>query len=118
MRGLRRSLHHGGNNRNQRRATLSDIENGKSEIGVLTLVHFAIELNKPISYFFPESLLKNIIVDVNSPFQHKILEIARGIEYFGDQSLTLDILKVLSDHFENENEAMMNGYPPETSLGS
>jgi hypothetical protein len=59
-------------------------------------------------------LLKNIIVDVKSSFQHKILELARRIEYFGDQSLTLDILKVLSDHFENDNEAMMNDYPPES----
>ena len=34
---------------NRRPATISDIENGKSEIGVLTLSLFAITLNKPIS---------------------------------------------------------------------
>jgi transcriptional regulator with XRE-family HTH domain len=32
------------NRLNRRQATISDIENGKSEIGVLTLVQFAIEL--------------------------------------------------------------------------
>jgi hypothetical protein len=89
------------------------VENGKSEIGVLTLVLFAIELNKTISYFFPKSLLKDQIADVKTPFQHKILEIAEGIEHFGDIKFTLDILKVMSNHFETDFEASINGYPHE-----
>ena len=76
------------------------------------MVLFAIELNQTISYFFPESLLKDLIADVKTPFQHNMLELARGIEMFGDQDLTLDILNVLSDHFEINYQASINGYPP------
>ena len=96
----------------RRPATISDIENGKSEIGVLTLVLFSVELNKPISYFFPDALLKDIISDVKTPFQYKMLEIAKGVEFFGDQYLTLDLLKVLLEHFEEDYEAAEKGYPP------
>ena len=89
---------------NRRPATISDIENGKSEIGVMTLVLFAITLHKPISYFFPVSNIKEIVSDVKSPFEYKMLDIAREIEIFGDQSLTLDLLDVLLDHFEKSDE--------------
>lgn len=75
---------------------------------------FAIELNKTISYFFPESLLKDLIADVKTPFQHKMLEIAEGIEHFGDPEFALDILDVMLDHFESDYELAANGYPPET----
>jgi transcriptional regulator with XRE-family HTH domain len=86
-------------NLNRRPATISDIENGKSEISVLTLVAFAIELNKTITYFFPESLLKNSIADIQSPFQNKMHELSQAIEEFGDRELTLEILDVLVDHY-------------------
>lgn len=98
---------------NRRPATISDIENGKSEIGVLTLALFAITLQKPISYFFPESLLKKFVLDVKSPFEQEMLDFARGIEIFGDQSLTLDLLRVLSDHFEDDFIRASNGYLPD-----
>jgi hypothetical protein len=81
------------------------------------LVLFAIELNKTISYFFPESLLKDQIADVKTPFQHKMLEIAEGIEHFGDTKFTLKILKVMSDQFEEDYEAAINGYPPDDQDG-
>lgn len=90
---------------NRRPATISDIENGKSEIGVLTLSLFAITLNKPISFFFPESLLKGFVMDVKSPFQQEMLEIAREVEVYGSQSLTLDLLRVLINHFDIEYKA-------------
>ncbi len=84
---------------NRRQGTISDIENGKSEIGILTLVQFAVELKKPISYFFPASLLRDNLVDVKTPFQHKMLEIADYIEPLGGVELTLEILNVLQKHF-------------------
>ena len=69
---------------------------------MLTLVQFAIELEKPISYFFPPSLLKDIVADVKSPFQQAMLELAREIDAYGDQGLTIDILNVLISHFGQE----------------
>lgn len=92
---------------NRRPATISDIENGKSEIGVLTLALFAIILQKPISYFFPESLLKNFVLDVKTPFEQEMLEIARSIEAFGDQTLTLDLLGALVKHFEDAEMSLL-----------
>lgn len=101
---------------NRRPATISDIENGKSEIGVLTLALFVITLEKPLSYFFPESLLKKFIVDVKTPFEQEMLDIARGIEIYGDPTLTLDLLRVLNVHFEEDYNRASNGYPPDEEL--
>lgn len=98
---------------NCRPATISSIENGKSEIGVLTLVLFALELKKPISYFFPESLLKEIVSDVKTPFEYRVLEVVRGLEYFGGQKLALDILKVLLDNLEEEYTESADDLPQE-----
>jgi transcriptional regulator with XRE-family HTH domain len=98
---------------NRRPATISLIENGKSEISVLTLMLFAIALQKPISYFFPASLLKDWIVDIKTPFEQKGLELLRNIEFFGDAKFTLDLLKLLLNHFEEEYEAASRGYPEE-----
>lgn len=95
-------------NINRRSATISEIENGKSDISIQTLLVLAIVLDKPISYFFPKSLLKDLVMDVKSPFQQKGLEILTNIEYFGDCQLTIDILKVLADRFEEEYDRAIN----------
>ncbi len=47
-------------------------------------------------------------MDVKSPFQQKGLEILTGIEHFGDQKLTIDILKVLSDNFGEDYDRAVN----------
>lgn len=93
---------------NRRQGTISDIENGKSEIGILTLVQFAVELNKPISYFFPKSLLKDYIVDVKTKFQHTMLERAGLIEMIGDTKLTMELIDVLTNHFEEDYERALH----------
>jgi transcriptional regulator with XRE-family HTH domain len=87
---------------NRRPATISYIENGKSDISVLTLLLFAITLKKPISYFFPEFLLKSEFLDVKSEFEHQMLEYARGIEFFGDMPLALAIVRELYEHDQKE----------------
>src|SRR5690606_33038952 len=43
--------------------TISEIENGKVDISFLTLMLLCITLQKPISYFVPEFVLKNLIVE-------------------------------------------------------
>ena len=52
-------------------------------------------------------------MDVKSTFQQEMLDFARRIESVGDQSLTIDILKVLSDHFEDDFQSAINGFPSE-----
>ncbi len=87
----------------RRQAAVSEIENGKTEIGILTLLQFAVVLNKPISFFFSETLLKEWLVEVKTPFQHKCLDHIRYIEQFeGDEEMILDLLKSLEDHFHNK----------------
>ena len=93
---------------NRRPATISEIEIGKSDISIQTLLVLAIAIDKPISYFFPKSLLKDRGMDVKSPFQQKGLEILTEIEFFGDQKLTLEILKVLSDNLEEDYDRTIN----------
>lgn len=95
---------------NRRPATISEIENGKSDISIQTLVTLAVVLEKPISYFFPTSLLKDVIMDVKSPFQHKALEMLNGIEFFGGEKMTLEILKVLVDNLEDEYNRSDNDF--------
>lgn len=85
---------------NRRQGTISDIENGKYEIGILTLVHFAIELQKPISFFFPKTLFtEKWTSDANTPFEEKVLEFAKYIEPIGDTEFILKVLKTLEDYF-------------------
>lgn len=93
---------------NRRQGTISDIENGKSEIGILTLVQFAVELQKPISYFFPKSLLKDYVVDVKTKFQHEMLENAKAIEMFGDVKFARELMKIFIGYFEEEHDRAMN----------
>jgi transcriptional regulator with XRE-family HTH domain len=98
----------------RRQATISEIENGKSEIGIFTLVAFAVVLQKPILYFFPESMLKSYIADVKSTFEYDVVDIAREIEeHQGDKELTLELLKFLNDKFEREFYAAMEQDPNE-----
>ncbi len=88
---------------NRRPATISDIENGKSEIGILTLILFAIELKRSVSYFFPEIYFKNQIVDLKTPFEHEANQYIRDIEFFGSYEgykITIGILSFLKKHFE------------------
>ncbi len=87
---------------NRRPATISYIENGKSDISVQTLLVLAIVLGKPISYFFPQSLLKDRVMDVKSEFQHKALDYLRIIDFVGAREITLKILKVIADDCEEE----------------
>ncbi|MFV2045260.1 MAG: helix-turn-helix domain-containing protein [Anaerolineales bacterium] len=44
----------------RRRATISNIETGKSEATLITLVRIADSLNKPISYFLPLFIYGNL----------------------------------------------------------
>jgi hypothetical protein len=43
-------------------------------------------------------------VDIKTPFEQKSLELIRKIEEYGDRKLTLDLLKLLQNHFEEDFE--------------
>ena len=82
----------------RRQATISDFENGKIEIGILTLVHLAIVFGKPISYFIPSMTFLVSLSDIHNKFEEEALGIFRDIQFMGDPELTMRILKTLSEY--------------------
>ncbi len=79
-------------------ATISDIEKGKIDISILTLVLLAIELNKPISYFIPEMTFFASLNDIHNKYEEEALTIFRNLEYEGDSDLAIKFMKLLYDH--------------------
>lgn len=57
----------------RRRATLSDIENGKSEVGSITLARLSAILEKPLEYFFPKFAVRELHPDDISPLSKELL---------------------------------------------
>lgn len=56
-----------------RRATLSDIENGKSEPNTSTFTLLAYYLKKPLAYFLPEYLYHEITGEELTPLENELL---------------------------------------------
>ena len=85
-------------------ASISDIEKGKIDISVLTLVLIAIELNKPISYFIPDMTFLTSLQDIRNKDEEELLTIFRTMEYepFGDPKLVLRFVKMLLAHEEEQ----------------
>lgn len=79
----------------RRRATISDIENGKSEITLTTLLYLSAALNKPITFFFPDWALKNIVADELSANEREILSYFRDIASESLQRIAVDQVKIL-----------------------
>lgn len=64
----------------RRQGTLSDIENGKVRVDTETIVYLAANLNKPISYFFPESLVPRISPERISILEQELLLLAKQLD--------------------------------------
>jgi transcriptional regulator with XRE-family HTH domain len=85
-------------------ATISDIEKGKIDISILTLVLLATELKKPISYFLPEMSFFASLNDIHNKYEEEALTIFRDLEYEGDSDLAIKFMKLLYDHnMEQQN---------------
>jgi len=96
-------------------ATISDIENGKIDISILTLVIIARELNKPISYFIPEMSFLTDLHEIQNKDEDELLNIFRTMELepYGDPQLLLRFAKMLLAYDEEMFERQENGYFPE-----
>ena len=79
-------------------ATISDIENGKIEISILTLILIAFELNKPISFFIPEMTFFTSLNDIHNKTEEEALSVFRELEYEGDPDLALRFMKMLLEY--------------------
>lgn len=90
---------------NRRQATISSIENGKSEIGILTLVHLSISLQKPISFFIPGELIHGWVSEIQNPLEEEALHYVKAIEYEqGDIDLAMSLLKLVYDRIPDPSQ--------------
>lgn len=83
-----------------RRATVSDIENGKADVDAVTLALIAYILDKPIIFFFPGPLFLNLQFDDLSEFERVLILQLRRLDY-GDQKRILAQIKALADMDKN-----------------
>lgn len=80
-----------------RQATISNIENGKSEVGSGTLALLAVILNKPLTYFYPKWVPEEITTrDINLDEQ-ELLTYFRHIKDAQLQKIATSQVKVLAD---------------------
>jgi transcriptional regulator with XRE-family HTH domain len=82
---------------NIRRATLSDMENGKTEPDAFTLADLAHKLEKPLSYFFPSFVYKEIKQEELTSLESELLIHFRKIWDEQLQRVAIHQVEVLSD---------------------
>jgi len=56
-----------------RQASISEIEHGKREVNSRELVSLSYVLNKPITYFFPEEIIRGVQVENIPPLLQELL---------------------------------------------
>ena len=81
----------------RRQATLSDLENGKSEVGTVTLVLLAAALDKPITYFFPPFVYQELKPEDFTPLEHELLDTFGAIWSDHLRVLALNMVKVIAN---------------------
>jgi transcriptional regulator with XRE-family HTH domain len=81
----------------RRQATLSDIETGKVEVSTVTLTGLSVVLNKPLSYFFPWFVYRQLKPEKFTPLEEELLTLFRQI--YGDQlqKLAIDLIRVMAN---------------------
>jgi transcriptional regulator with XRE-family HTH domain len=92
--------------------TISDFENGKIEIGILTFVKLTKVFGKPISYFIHDMTFLVSISDIHNKWEEEALATFRSIEYEGDPHLALRLLKTLDEYFAETRDQEW-GFPDE-----
>jgi len=81
----------------KRRATVSDIENGKGEVDASTLALLAHILNKPLGYFYPPYLYQELKQEDLSPLENELLIYFRQIVDNSLQEAVIKQVKVIGD---------------------
>ena len=104
----------------KRRATISDVENGKGEVDANTLAILAHVLEKPLGYFYPPYLYQEIKQEDLSPLENELLinfrqivddtlqkAVVKQVKVFSDfdpEALVLNLLPEIAARIENEKE--------------
>jgi transcriptional regulator with XRE-family HTH domain len=91
----------------RRRSTISDLENGKSKVGITTLSLISVALDKPITYFIPPNIRVKLKPD---DLDTEELELIMQFRKIADEQLRLLSIrqvKLLADtDIENYKEAL------------
>jgi transcriptional regulator with XRE-family HTH domain len=80
-----------------RRPTISEIENGKSEISAGRLALLAGNLNKPISYFYPKWILRKITKEQLTPEEEEAVIQLRNCWNADVQKIAIAQIKALAN---------------------
>ena len=88
----------------RRQAALSDIENGKIRVDTETIVYLATNLNKPVSYFFPERLVPRVSPERISIPEQELLLLAKQLNS-NDLKRLIAIARALVNLDERNAEA-------------
>ena len=81
----------------RRQATLSDIENGKTDVSSGTLILLAAALEKPISYFFPPFVNTQLKPEELSPLEQEALSVFQNIWSDHLRKIAIGQIRVLSN---------------------
>ena len=81
----------------RRRATISDLENGKSEVSVSTLALISAALDKPITYFLPWYIYANLKTEDLEPADQEVLLQFQKIGSKDLQRLAIQQIKLIAD---------------------
>lgn len=92
----------------RRRETISLIENGKSEVGTLTLTYIASALEKPLIYFFPDFSTRKLQEDSLSAEEQELLAHFRRIVEDPNVVTALNQIKSLADLYEKQSVEKYN----------
>ena len=104
----------------KRRATVSDIENGKGEVDASTLALLAHILKKPLGYFYPPYLYQELKQEDLSPLENELLlqfrkivddtlqEVAikqvKAMGEFDPTQLVIDQAPIIAEYLDREDE--------------
>jgi transcriptional regulator with XRE-family HTH domain len=80
----------------RRRLAVSEMENGKVEISAWTIPLLAHALNKPITYFYPNHVLKQLTPEELSSLEQELLIHFSNISSDHLREVAIDLVKVVS----------------------
>jgi len=106
----------------KRRATVSDIENGKGDVDASTLALLAHILNKPLGYFYPAFLYQELKQEDLTPLENELLiqfrQIAddtlqevvikqvKAMAEFDPKEMVIELAPVIAESLEWEDETI------------
>jgi transcriptional regulator with XRE-family HTH domain len=81
----------------RRQGTISDWENGKTEVGTGALILLAAVLDKPITYFFQKPILINLVNEKQTALEEELLLHFRRIWDDELQKVAINQIKILGE---------------------